>query len=87
MQEDATQEIATSHQSKEGQLDVYSDTWAFVAHWASDELAKAREDNDSSKRDEIQTALLSGRIRTLKELIALPNKKDRSRRLPDDEEY
>jgi hypothetical protein len=73
--------------SNVGQLDTYSDTWAFVSNWAHAELTKAREDNDSSKRDETQTALLRGRIRALKELIALPVKKDRTRRAPDEEEY
>lgn len=76
--------------SRDGELDQYSSTWAYVENWAITELQKARESNDSTKRDAIETAALRGRIRMLKELIALPKPKDRQRRIPipqDEYEY
>jgi hypothetical protein len=53
-------------------IDSASRTWGTIEDWANAELAKAREQNDSPMRTEVQTAVLRGRIKLLKELIALP---------------
>lgn len=58
----------------DGDLNPGSPTWAFVFNWGQRELDKARESNDSLSKDAVQTACLRGRIKALKELIALPEK-------------
>ena len=58
-----------------GVLDPRSSTWAFIHAWATEALKKAREKNDSANRDIIQTSILRGEIKILKELISLPNPK------------
>jgi len=68
------------YQSRDGSLDQYSETWIYVSNWAGAELARLRESNDSTKLDPAQTASLRGRIRALKDLIALPTAKDRKKR-------
>jgi hypothetical protein len=75
---------ASTKAARAGRLDEYSDTWVFVRNWAESELTKAREENDSFKRDDIQTAALRGRIKLLKELmeLPLPPRKERQRPRP-----
>ncbi len=73
--------------AREVHPDYFSDTWAFVAQWAAAELVKARKSNDSSKKDEVATALLRGKITMLKELIDLPIPKERVRRSAEDYDY
>jgi hypothetical protein len=68
------------HHTSDAHLDSYSSTWKAVASWAETELIKARESNDSAKRDIVATSLLRGRIATLKELLVLPYPKERKRR-------
>lgn len=75
-------EILTN--AREGLLHEYSDTWIFVSNWAKAELDRAREQNDSQKRDAVQTAALRGRIAVLKDLLELPRPKDRRSRSPDE---
>ena len=58
-----------------GVLDPRSSTWMFVSNWASEELKKAREKNDSVNKDISQTSALRGEIKILKALINLPNPK------------
>ena len=58
-----------------GSLDPRSPTWIFIHNWAEEALQKAREKNDSINRDLIQTSMLRGEVKILKELINLPNPK------------
>ena len=79
--------VTFSAPSREGHLDAYSETWIFVSNWAESELKRLRESNDAITLDAAQTSALRGRIKCLKELIALPDKRTRPKRapLPDDE--
>lgn len=61
-------------------IDIGSETWGFVHTWATSELARLRESNDSALLDADKTAHVRGRIKALKDLIALPDKKTRERR-------
>lgn len=56
----------------DGVLDVRSGTWAFIRNRLNAELVKAREANDSIRRNEVQTAEIRGRIGMIKELLELP---------------
>jgi hypothetical protein len=58
-----------------GHLDSRSSTWIYIHAWATEALQKAREKNDSANRDLVQTSLLRGEIKILKELINLPKPK------------
>jgi hypothetical protein len=58
-----------------GYLEARSQTWSFINAWAREALKKAREKNDSMNRDIVQTSMLRGEIKILKELINLPNPK------------
>lgn len=71
----------------EGVLDAYSQTWIFVSNWLEAELVRMRESNDSTKLTDIQTAVLRGKIRFAKDLLALPDKKERKRSVPQEEDY
>jgi len=70
-------------------IDQSSRTWGLVEEWAKSQLAKAREENDSPIKTEVQTAVLRGRIKMLKDLIALPlpPKERKQRDSADDDEY
>lgn len=69
--------------TREGRIDIYSDTWIFIERWAQEELSKAREANDSYKKNETETAVLRGRIKALKELLILHEPpKERTRNSP-----
>lgn len=59
----------------EGKLDIYSPTWQFINKWAETELTKARESNDFVKLTETKTSVLRGRIKLLKEILGLPERK------------
>lgn len=67
--------------------DIYSETWKFIAKWAQAELSAARELNDSVKLTDSQTFVLRGRIKALKDLLALPTPPKERVRAPPDEEY
>ncbi len=72
------------------EIEQSSRTWSAIEDWCSDQLAKAREDNDSPTRTEVQTAVLRGRIKTLKEILALPlppKKEIRRPRVAEPEDY
>jgi len=58
-----------------GVLDPHSSTWLFVRSWAQERLDKTRVKNDSANADIIQTSVMRGEIKVLKELINLPNPK------------
>ena len=55
-----------------GSLDPRSSTWLFIHSWAQERLDKARLRNDSANADIIQTSVMRGEIKVLKELISLP---------------
>lgn len=61
--------------TREGSIDTYSDTWAYIKKWSNDRINKLRADNDSILKDEIKTAFIRGKIAALKELSELPSKK------------
>ena len=63
-------------------LDPYSDTWSFVSTWAEAQLKAAREQNDSTRLTDAQTHVLRGKIKVLKELLALPLPPKERRRAP-----
>jgi len=56
-------------------IDRFSDTWKSLQLWLTYQLQVARERNDSPAFDEIRTAGLRGRIKLLKEILELPDKK------------
>ncbi len=68
-------------------VDIYADTWKLVAKWAQTELNKARELNDSPKLTDPQTFVLRGRIKALKDLLALPTQPKERVRAPPDQDY
>ena len=71
------QEVVTvGKPSTEGKLDIYSPTWVFIKTWAEGKLIEYRELNDHMKNDELKTASLRGRIKLLKEILALGVKSD-----------
>lgn len=86
--EDAPPTFTVVRTTRDGRIDAYSDTWIFVSNWAESELKNAREANDSQKRTETDTAALRGRIKLLKELMALPEPpRERQRQRPVLEEF
>ena len=56
-------------------IDPFSPTWQATESWAQSELSKARAHNDSLKLDFEKTCALRGRIKALKELLALKDAK------------
>lgn len=69
---------------REGRLDQYSGTWEFISKWLEDDLVRTRESNDSTKKTEQETAVIRGRIKLIKELLALPSAKIRKKQIEDD---
>jgi len=53
-----------------GKFNKHSGTWAFVKHWAEEELDKCRKKNDISLSME-KTATIRGEIKILKKLKSL----------------
>lgn len=53
-------------------LDIDSPTWRYIRKWAEDQLNSSRMENDFPKLTELKTAALRGKIKLLKQLIALP---------------
>jgi hypothetical protein len=47
-------------------------TWAHVREWASKEIERLRQRNDSMELDREATCAIRGEIRALKRLLALP---------------
>lgn len=52
-------------------------TWAHVRKWASEEIERLRQRNDSVELTNEQTMSLRGEIRALKRLLALPEEATR----------
>ncbi len=55
-------------------LDIHSSTWLFVKKWAIDELKTLRENNDNITLDKVKTAVIRGKIKNLKSILALGDK-------------
>jgi hypothetical protein len=68
-------ELSGQQGSGDGFLNTGSNTWTFIKKWAENELMATRMSNDSLEKDETQTAALRGRIKLLKEILALPEEK------------
>jgi hypothetical protein len=69
-------EIQTEYQfgpAKVAPIDRYSDVWRTVYKWAESEIDKARIKNDNLKLDMERTIALRSRIKTLRELLELPD--------------
>lgn len=56
-----------------------NDTWVFVTERAQQDLDALRVKNDDPKLNEVETAVLRGRIRELKRLLALPKRVEEDR--------
>lgn len=56
-------------------INIHSDDWKAVEAEVLSMLDKARRDNESDGKSELQYAQLRDRIKTLSALLALPNKK------------
>jgi len=52
-------------------IDPTSSTWVAVRDWAEHRLAVTREQLENPAKDEVETALLRGRVGFLKELLGL----------------
>lgn len=86
--EDEIMRVIETDNPRDGAIDQYSDTWIFISKWAETELIRLREANDSTNLEDSQTRILRGRIKQLKELLALPNRKERPKRqIEEDFEY
>jgi hypothetical protein len=58
---------------EKGRLDRHSPTWMFLSGWAAEELARLRAKNDGVSLNEVETAVIRGNIRCLKNILALPD--------------
>ena len=67
--------VETQITASRGKLDERSETWLFVMDYARSELEKLRTKNDSSNNSEIQTAVIRGRIKALKDIMDLSKAK------------
>ena len=70
--EKVLEEIPITFAKQTGILDPRSSTWLFIHSWAQERLEKTRARNDSANADIIQTSVMRGEIKVLKELISLP---------------
>ncbi len=61
-----------------GRLDVYSETWLFVQHFAANEMQSLRVKNDNVKLDDVATAEIRGQIKFAKKLLALHKQADKA---------
>ena len=57
------------------EMDKYSNTWKFIENWCEEELYKLRLKNDNSNLNDIETAVLRGRIKECKRILSIPNNK------------
>src|SRR5258708_32032108 len=60
--------------SADMQVRFEGETWAYVVDQAEKKLQRLREKNDDARLNEVQTAVLRGRIRELRDLLALPER-------------
>lgn len=66
--------FSTPGYEKEGVLDDLSSTWIFIKNWAEKDLEELRRKNDNPNLNELQTQLIRGKIKKLKNLLELPKK-------------
>jgi len=68
--------VVGSTDTAHGELDKHSSTWRFVEDWANSQIKAIREKNDNTSLTEAQTAVLRGKIKAYRDLLALT--KDRT---------
>lgn len=67
--------VVVGNSDHTGEIDRHSGTWIFVEAWASEQIKKLREKNDSANLSDVQTAVLRGKIKAMKELLDLPRER------------
>jgi len=63
---------AALNDDQEPGINIFSPTWKSIRAWAVVEIEDAKERNCSTKRTEVETAVIRGEIRKLKDLLELP---------------
>ena len=67
-----------------GEIDKFSPTWIAVEEYLKAEIERQRDRNEAVTADAVKTATMRGRIKALREVLALPEKK-RGLLVPQDE--
>ena len=67
-----------------GEIDKLSPTWIAVEEYLRVEIERQRDRNEAVTADAVKTATMRGRIKALREVLALPEKK-RGLLVPQDE--
>lgn len=67
-----------------GEIDKLSPTWIAVEEYLKAEIERQRDRNEAVTADAVKTATMRGRIKALREVLALPEKK-RGLLAPQDE--
>ena len=67
----------------EGSIETGSYTWMFMRKWATENLNKARIQNDSIKKDTIYTAFTRGQISVYKKILSLPEESAKPKFQPE----
>lgn len=67
-----------------GEIDKLSPTWIAVEEYLIAEIERQRDRNEAVTADAVKTATMRGRIKALREVLALPEKK-RGLLVPQDE--
>ena len=67
-----------------GEIDKLSPTWVAVEEYLRAEIERQRDRNEAVTADAVKTATMRGRIKALREVLALPEKK-RGLLVPHDE--
>ena len=67
-----------------GEIDKLSPTWIAVEEYLKAEIERQRDRNEAVTADAVKTATMRGRIKALREVLALPEKK-RGLLVPHDE--
>ena len=67
-----------------GEIDKLSPTWIAVEEYLRAEIERQRDRNEAVTADAVKTATMRGRIKALREVLALPEKK-RGLLVPQDE--
>lgn len=60
------------------EIDFDSDAWKVIKAYAEKQLNSQRLTNDSSANDALATAAIRGRIAVWKELLGLPEKREKA---------
>ena len=67
-----------------GEIDKLSPTWIAIEEYLRAEIERQRDRNEAVTADAVKTATMRGRIKALREVLALPEKK-RGLLVPQDE--